>query len=76
MSATSIPTKVTADGANGHRGGGLWSRIEDQFALRQLIEEYLIPVETNTLWYALGGVLVIARSAHHMANRVALPVSP
>lgn len=34
--------------------------LEEQFALRQLIREYLIPVETNTIWYILGGVLGIA----------------
>ena len=34
--------------------------VEDQFALRQLIQEYLIPVETNTIWYTLGGVLAMA----------------
>ncbi|MGN6759329.1 MAG: cytochrome b N-terminal domain-containing protein [Thermomicrobiales bacterium] len=39
---------------------GALGRMEDQFALRQLISEYLIPVETNTLWYTLGGVLAIA----------------
>jgi quinol-cytochrome oxidoreductase complex cytochrome b subunit len=58
----SIPTKdghPTA-GANGQGGSRLWNKVEDQFALRQLIEEYLIPVETNTLWYTLGGVLMIS----------------
>ncbi len=42
------------------RPGGWWQSVEDQFALRQLIEEYLIPAETNNLWYTLGGVLAIA----------------
>jgi quinol-cytochrome oxidoreductase complex cytochrome b subunit len=42
------------------RSHGLLGVIEDQFALRQLISEYLIPVETNVIWYALGGVLAIA----------------
>jgi|GEM_PF-4330760 len=37
-----------------------WDSIEDQFALRQLISEYMIPVETNTIWYTLGGVLAMA----------------
>lgn len=40
--------------------GGLVGAVEDQLALRGLIWEYLIPVETNTLWYTLGGVLGIA----------------
>ena len=43
-----------------HGAKGLLGVLEDQFALRQLISEYLIPVETNVIWYALGGVLAIA----------------
>jgi quinol-cytochrome oxidoreductase complex cytochrome b subunit len=39
---------------------GLLDNIEDQLALRQLIREYLIPVETNNFWYTLGGVLAIS----------------
>jgi len=39
---------------------GVREVVEEQFALRQLIWEYLIPVETNTIWYVLGGVLGIA----------------
>ncbi|HEY3002930.1 MAG TPA: cytochrome b N-terminal domain-containing protein [Kribbellaceae bacterium] len=34
--------------------------VEDQFALRQLISEYLVPIETNVVWYTLGGVLMLA----------------
>ena len=33
--------------------------IEEQLALRQLLREYLIPAETNNIWYTLGGVLAI-----------------
>ncbi len=33
---------------------------EGPFAIRQLIQDYIIPVETNNIWYALGGVLAIA----------------
>lgn len=33
---------------------------EGPFALRQLARDYFIPVETNNIWYALGGVLAIA----------------
>jgi quinol-cytochrome oxidoreductase complex cytochrome b subunit len=47
---------VTSDGA----GLGTWETIEDQLALRPLIREYVIPVEANVVWYALGGVLMIA----------------
>jgi quinol-cytochrome oxidoreductase complex cytochrome b subunit len=34
--------------------------LEDQFGFRQLVREYLIPVESNSVWYLLGGVLAIA----------------
>ena len=34
--------------------------LEDQFAIRRLIKDYVIPVETNNFWYALGGVLAIS----------------
>lgn len=34
--------------------------VEDQFGFRQLVREYLIPVETNSVWYSLGGVLAIS----------------
>jgi quinol-cytochrome oxidoreductase complex cytochrome b subunit len=42
------------------QGGGFWQAVEDQFAIRQLVTEYLIPAETNNIWYTLGGVLAIA----------------
>ena len=34
--------------------------IKEQLGLRGVISEYLIPVETNTIWYILGGVLAIS----------------
>ncbi|HEX9122298.1 MAG TPA: cytochrome b N-terminal domain-containing protein [Actinomycetota bacterium] len=34
--------------------------IKEQLGLRGIVSEYLIPVETNTIWYVLGGVLAIA----------------
>jgi quinol-cytochrome oxidoreductase complex cytochrome b subunit len=34
--------------------------VKEQLGLRGIVSEYLIPVETNTLWYVLGGVLAIA----------------
>jgi quinol-cytochrome oxidoreductase complex cytochrome b subunit len=40
------------------RGGPL-ARLADQFGFRQLVSEYLIPVESNSVWYLLGGVLAI-----------------
>jgi quinol-cytochrome oxidoreductase complex cytochrome b subunit len=34
-------------------------RVAQQLGLRGMISEYMIPVETNTFWYTLGGVLAI-----------------
>ena len=39
---------------------GPWAALSDQFGFRQLVTEYLIPVESNSIWYLLGGVLAIA----------------
>ena len=39
---------------------GWLSRTADQFGFQQLVSEYLIPVETNSVWYSLGGVLAIS----------------
>lgn len=35
-------------------------RVKEQLGLRGMISEYMIPVETNTFWYTLGGVLAIS----------------
>ncbi len=35
-------------------------QVKDQLGMRGMISEYLIPVETNTFWYSLGGVLGIS----------------
>ncbi|MFI6603684.1 cytochrome b N-terminal domain-containing protein [Nonomuraea sp. NPDC050536] len=35
-------------------------RVKEQLGLRGMISEYMIPVETNTVWYTLGGVLAIS----------------
>jgi menaquinol-cytochrome c reductase cytochrome b subunit len=44
--------------------GAAWRRafggIGQQLGLRGMISEYMTPVETNTFWYTLGGVLAIA----------------
>ena len=39
---------------------GLKGRLEEQLGIRSLIREYLTPVETNSIWYLLGGVLAIS----------------
>ena len=39
---------------------GILSALEDQLALRPLLREYFIPVETNNIWYVLGGVLALS----------------
>jgi quinol-cytochrome oxidoreductase complex cytochrome b subunit len=36
-----------------------WEKLSDQFGFRQMVSDYLIPVETNSIWYLLGGVLAI-----------------
>jgi len=36
------------------------ARLSDQFGFRQLVTDYLIPVESNSIWYLLGGVLAIS----------------
>ncbi len=36
-----------------------WSRVGDQLGLG-IIRDYLVPVETNNLWYSLGGILGVA----------------
>ena len=42
------------------RPRGVWGSLSDQFGFRQLVSDYLIPVESNSVWYLLGGVLAIA----------------
>ena len=42
---------------------GLWTKLTDQFGFRQMVSEYMIPVESNSIWYLLGGVLAIALAA-------------
>jgi quinol-cytochrome oxidoreductase complex cytochrome b subunit len=42
------------------RSQGWLARLSDQFGFRQMVSDYLIPVETNSVWYLLGGVLAIA----------------
>ena len=51
---------------------GLWGRLEEQLGIRQLIRDYMIPVETNSIWYLLGGVLAIALVLEILHGHVAL----
>jgi quinol-cytochrome oxidoreductase complex cytochrome b subunit len=39
---------------------GLEGRVEEQLGIRSLIRDYMTPVETNSIWYLLGGVLAIS----------------
>jgi quinol-cytochrome oxidoreductase complex cytochrome b subunit len=39
---------------------GFLGKLSDQFGIRQSLSDYLIPVETNSIFYLLGGVLAIA----------------
>jgi ubiquinol-cytochrome c reductase cytochrome b subunit len=57
---TAASTEQGHEGAPSRRRPGLRARFEDQFAIGQLMRDYLIPVETNNIWYTLGGVLAIA----------------
>lgn len=55
------PPEVTqAPETSKPRRNGPLAVLEDQLGLGKLIREYLIPVETNNIWYTLGGVLAIA----------------
>lgn len=56
MTATGAPPAAQAPGAP----RGVWAKLSDQFGFRQLISDYLIPVESNSIWYLLGGVLAIS----------------
>jgi menaquinol-cytochrome c reductase cytochrome b subunit len=70
---TGTPTSASAPEASSggaaaplaHPTGAEWrkafrGRVEEQLGLRGLISEYLVPAETNTFWYTLGGVLGIS----------------
>lgn len=39
---------------------GIGSKLSNQFGIHQLVSDYLIPVETNSILYLLGGVLAIS----------------
>ncbi len=56
MTATGAPPAAQAPEAP----QGVWAKLSDQFGFRQLISDYLIPVESNSIWYLLGGVLAIS----------------
>ncbi|HYK95698.1 MAG TPA: cytochrome b N-terminal domain-containing protein [Candidatus Dormibacteraeota bacterium] len=52
---------TTSQGTSGPAKGQGWlAKVSDQFGFRQMVSDYLIPVETNSIWYLLGGVLAIA----------------
>ena len=56
---TTEPTSpASASPTPARRGFG--STLADQFGVRQMLAEYLIPVETNNIFYLLGGVLAIS----------------
>ena len=58
MGADFVESRPPATEAPPHVG--LEGRVEEQLGIRSLIREYLIPVETNSIWYLLGGVLAIS----------------
>ena len=55
---------------------GIRAGLSDQLGidtmLRSLVRNYLIPVETNTIWYVLGGVLGIAILMEFLTGTVLL----
>lgn len=51
------PVEAPGEPATPHR---YREALKEQLGLRGIVSEYLIPVETNTVWYVLGGVLAIA----------------
>src|SRR6266540_5344439 len=53
---TATALETTADRATHH----LREVITEQLGVRGILREYMIPVDTNTIWYSLGGVLGIA----------------
>jgi menaquinol-cytochrome c reductase cytochrome b subunit len=55
-SAPSAALQTEAEKAT-HR---LREAITEQLGLRGIVREYMIPVDTNTIWYSLGGVLAIS----------------
>ena len=64
-SATKAPEADGTADERAHPTGEQWrkafgDRVSEQFGLRGIISEYLVPVETNTFWYTLGGVLAIS----------------
>lgn len=56
--ASEQASQETETSVEGQRSA--WDRLSDQFGFRQLVSDYLIPVESNSIWYLLGGVLAIA----------------
>ncbi len=57
-SGAPVETQSPPTGAEWRRA--FRGRVKEQLGLRGIISEYLVPVETNTFWYTLGGVLAIS----------------
>jgi ubiquinol-cytochrome c reductase cytochrome b subunit len=67
--AAGAPEQAAADGGAASTVAtppkqGFWAGWEDQFGITSLlttfVRNYMVPVETNSIWYVLGGVLAIA----------------
>lgn len=54
------PMSQTESPIEGKSRGSLLTRIKEQLGVQGMVSEYMIPVETNTISYSLGGVLAIA----------------
>jgi quinol-cytochrome oxidoreductase complex cytochrome b subunit len=57
---TSMETRLREAEAPRSGHPGPLEKLSDQFGFRQLVTDYLIPVESNSIWYLLGGVLAIS----------------
>src|SRR5215475_2290121 len=52
---TSAPPPTGEEWRRAFRG-----QVKEQLGIRGIISEYMIPVETDTFWYTLGGVLALS----------------
>ena len=54
------PVSDNESAGSSEASGTVLDRVKDQFGVRGMIKEYMIPVETNIVSYILGGVLAIS----------------
>jgi quinol-cytochrome oxidoreductase complex cytochrome b subunit len=59
-SSTQVAPGVATEARAERASRRLRDVISEQLGLRGVVHEYMIPVDTNTIWYSLGGVLAIS----------------